>query len=70
MRSHHRMEGEYFATHDDMQLDSELSINQCSPNLNCQMIVEMLFPLDRARERLTRAVCRKPDREKESGRNI
>lgn len=64
MRSHHRMEGEYFAKHDDMQRDSESSINQCSPNLDCQMIVEMLFPLGRARERLTRAVCQKPNREK------
>lgn len=69
MRSHHQMEGEYFAKHDDMQLDNELNTNRCSPNLNCQMIVEMLFPPDRAREMLTIAIFGKCDREWERKRN-
>lgn len=70
MRSHHRMEGECFVKHDDMQLDNELNINQCSPNLNCRMIVEMLFPLGRAHERLTIAkIFQRPDwKERNRGR--
>lgn len=47
------MVGEYFAIHDDRRLDNESNINQCSPNLNCQTIVEMPFPLVQVREMST-----------------
>ena len=59
MHLHHQIVGWHFATHGDRQLGNESDINQCSPNLNCLTIAEMLFPLVQTREMLTTAAIKK-----------